>query len=70
MTPRDLRCRLDALAKTLRLISRSTTRPGRSVTVDAQQLVDLEGAAAFRSLRALRQQIKEEPQWVPCTGGR
>jgi hypothetical protein len=63
MTPRDLRRRLDALATTVRLIARSTTGLRRSLTADAQPLVDLEGAvdAAIRSRRSLQRSIQQEP---------
>lgn len=58
----DLKWRLDTLARTLRGISRSTTRLRRFVTADAQQLVDLEGAvdAAIRSLRSLQRRTQEK----------
>ena len=56
MTRRVLGRRLDALAHALRRISRSTTRLRRSLAVDAQTVVHLEGAVdgVIRSLRQRR----------------
>jgi hypothetical protein len=55
---RDSARQLDALARALRRISRETTRLHRSVAVDAQRLIDLEGAtdAALRSMQRLQHQ--------------
>lgn len=55
---RDLPPQLDALAKKLASLSLATTRLRRSITEDAQQLVELQGAldAIVRLLRLLRRQ--------------
>ena len=62
MTGPDLNQRLDALARTLRRIARTTTRLRRSVAVDAQRLVDLDGIVdgTLRSLRSLQREIGEK----------
>lgn len=58
MRDRDLPPQLDALAKKLARLSLATTRLRRSITADAQQLVELEGAldAIVRLLRLLHRQ--------------
>lgn len=58
---RDLKHRLDALARTLRRLSHATTRLRRSIAADAQQLVELEGAldGVVRLLRLLCRQLEE-----------
>jgi hypothetical protein len=52
---------LDALARAPRRMSRETTRLRRSMAVDAQRLVNLEGATdgALRSLQRFQHQAKE-----------
>lgn len=57
----DFKPRLNALPRELRRRSQSTTRLRRSITADAQQLVELEGAldSADRLLRLLCRQLEE-----------
>jgi hypothetical protein len=61
MRLRDSARQLDALARALRRISRKTTRLRRPVALDAQRLVDLEGATdeVVRSPKRLQQQTQE-----------
>ena len=61
VTNRELPEQIDAVATTVRAISRATTRLRRSVAADAEELVDLERIVdgTVRTLRDLQQQIKE-----------
>ena len=63
MSTPDRARQLDALAKALRHIARETTTLRRSVSADAQRLLELEGAidAAVRSLRRLQRHTPERP---------